>query len=100
MDKLEKGYKLGITKKFDDGAIVSVEFFSRVSDSAENITPEKLFELVYNSTMDDVKATVSRDPVAKSLWNNIKACIQKEIKAEKLLEETKKRKEKNADTNN
>jgi len=96
MEKLiTKGYKLGITKKFDDGSIVSIEFFSRLDEDSSILGPEELFEAVYNSTMEDIKKTVSIDPVVKSLWNNVKNCIKKEMKVEKLLEDMKK---KNGDT--
>ena len=94
---ITKGYKLAITKKFDDGSIVSIEFFSRLEEDSEATTPEKLFEAVYNSTMDDLKATVAKDPLVKSIWTNVRSCIERERKAEKLLEDTKK---KNANTNN
>ena len=74
MPKISKKFNITISKKFPDGTIGSIAYGTYREEEVGEITKEteqKLFDLVYGSTLADIKNSSKIDPLVRSIWRQI-----------------------------
>lgn len=89
--KARKTYRLSMSKRFDDGSLATVTIGTEIEEETDSV--DALAEMVFRSTMDDLKALVEKSPVDKMVAMSIKKQIDRHRKveeAEKQLKESKK----------
>jgi len=81
MGNVRKGYKLLISKKLPNDTIISIEFSTQMEES--DITPEELFEKVYQSVLSDFKNAKAKDAIVQSAADGLVSGIKTEQKFSK-----------------
>jgi TATA-box binding protein (TBP) (component of TFIID and TFIIIB) len=79
-----------MSKRFDDGSLATVTLGTEIEEETDN--PDALSELVYRTTMDDLKALVGKSELDKIVATSIKKQIDRSKKVEEAEKQLKKSK--------